>query len=269
MTYTETLEQIQLEVSHSDEKATLLAPLEPFVLEILTKEKAFIAGGAITSLFSNKPICDYDIFFRDEESYRRVDGMFRGFFQGSTTSTKNMGTLSTTHNAVTYQNFRGTTLTLQLIRIPASFKSNPIDIFNEFDFVACCGLYDFETDRFKFHRDFLKHVSQRKLVYQMTHQFPISSLLRVEKYKAKGYSIDNTNFLKIVLHISSLGITTNKQAAQHFQGMYLGEKRKAFAQLLQDDSPLDITKFIEIIEGRNQPEPSRGLSGVVPDDLPF
>jgi len=44
----------------------------PKLLEILKSAKCFIAGGAITSIFSNRDINDIDVYFRDFNSLNHV-----------------------------------------------------------------------------------------------------------------------------------------------------------------------------------------------------
>src|SRR5690606_3144507 len=63
------------------------------------------------------------------------------------------------------------------------------DIFNSFDFTVCMGAFDFETEEFIFHPDFFKHNSQRYLKFNTGTDFPVMSLLRVDKYRQKGYDI--------------------------------------------------------------------------------
>jgi hypothetical protein len=278
MTLEEQEKQIQEEVSFTEERTTLLQGLPFNLIKILTRSKAFIAGGSIASVFSSRPICDYDVYFKNYNAYKTTYDEIRVDLERS------IKKISTTQHAVTIEisTAADEVITVQLIRIPESFKENPVDLFNEFDFYVCCGLYEFESGAFKLHRDFLKHVAQRKLVYNIHHKYPIASLLRVEKYKAKGYTIDSTNFLKIILHISSLNITTNKQAAEQFQGMYLGAKRPAFNKLLKDEGPLNLNKFLDVIEGNaNKVNSKEDLDDMVlklvskstavaePDDLPF
>lgn len=42
------------------------------IWEVLKEHKAIIAGGAITSIFTNQPINDIDVYFRSEEDLHRV-----------------------------------------------------------------------------------------------------------------------------------------------------------------------------------------------------
>lgn len=239
MTLEDQINLITQELSHTEEKYNLLSPLSSRVIEIFTRNNAFIAGGAVTSVFSSKPIKDFDIFFKNEESYFAA---VKELNQGDNIER------AKTVNALTYRCLDNCGYVIQLIKLPSSFKENPIEIFEEFDFTVCCGLYDFQLGGFKFHRDFLKHVAQRKLIFNTKHRFPISSLLRSQKYKDKGYTLDQGNLLKIVISIASLDIKTNADAAKQFQGMYLGEYRAVFEPILKDESPFQFDKFLDVIK---------------------
>ncbi len=43
------------------------------VLSLLAHEKCFIAGGALTSIFTGTQINDVDIYFRDKRKFRPSD----------------------------------------------------------------------------------------------------------------------------------------------------------------------------------------------------
>ncbi len=245
----EAIKQMNQEVSFSEEEKLLLYPLSSHIIKILQENNAFIAGGAITSIFSNNPIKDFDVFFRTKEDYmntmEKVKKISNDIF-------------CKTHNAVTYKNLDCTNTTIQFIHLPDSFKPDPKDLFNEFDFTVCCGLYDFQEGRFILHRDFLKHLSQRKLIFNFAHKYPISSLLRTQKYKDRGFNLDNKEFLKIIMSISALNIKTNADAAKQMGGMYFGEDKRAFESLLVDESPFDLDKFFSSIQSM-QDAPSFGV----------
>lgn len=262
-TLTDVLAEISQDMSYFEEKEKLLNGLDDREIKLFRKCNAFLAGGAITSIFSNKPISDYDIFFRCEEDFKECLSSIRFSKQ------------ATTPNAITFKSSEG--VTYQLIKL--NFYSNPRDIFNDFDFSINCGLYDFAGNCFQLHSDFLKHIAQRSLVFNPTHKFPVCSLVRSQKYKERGYTLDQTNFFKIVLSIGSLSIKTNKDAAKQFQGMYFGEDKAEFQRLLKDETPFSLDKFLSVVN-KVESKPSFGervgerieakrSTTAEEDDLPF
>lgn len=234
-----TIEKINQELIYSEERSILLKHLDSTVLRVLVESEAVVAGGAITSIFSNNPIKDFDIFFKSEAMYHKAVFEFD--------SLTNIG-LCQTRNARTYKNINNTETTIQLICLPTSYKNNPLEIFDEFDFSVCCGAFSFKDNFFYFHKEFFKHLSQRKLVFNKNHKYPISSLLRSKKYEGKGFFISKSEYLKIVFAIAALNIKTNAEAARQLEGMYFGESRSEFELSLHDHTPLNIDKFMKIFD---------------------
>jgi hypothetical protein len=244
------------DVSFLEERELLLKDLTSNEVDAFIKSNAFIAGGAITSVFSNKHIKDYDVFFRDEKSFE----VCIRFFVHYTCVAK-------TINAVTYRTPNG--IVIQLIHL--HYFSAPTEIFNKFDFTVCCGLYDFSTGGFSLYKDFLKHLAQRKLIFNSNHEFPVASLSRSEKYKRKGFTIDQTNYLKIVMCIATLNIKTNADAAKQFQGMYFGKDKQQFSIFLKDETPFELEKFIGFVSYETESPTFMGkiTEYKVEEELPF
>lgn len=256
--------QISQELSLIEEKEKLLNPFSNYHLTIFKNHNAFIAGGAITSIFSNKDVADYDIFFKSEEDFEQCRDAMKDRID------------FITNNAITFKTSDG--VIIQLIKL--NYYPNPEDIFNDFDFTINCGLYDFRSGCFKFHSNCLKHISQRKLIFNTTHRFPIASLIRSQKYKDRGYTMDQQNFFKIVMKIATLEIKTNKDAAEQLQGMYFSDGRqREYKQLLKDESPFNLNDFLEVaikIEDKNsisisptKPSIKSTKPIAIDDDLPF
>lgn len=188
------------------EKNKLYSLLGQDLVGLLKQNKAYVAGGTITSLFSNREIKDIDIYFRDEESAINflVDVWEENRYIVSHTK---KATLMLYDDAE-----------IQLIHFDY-FKS-PDDIFKSFDFTACMGCFDFTTEEFILHPDFLKHNSQRIIKYNSNTAFPIVSLMRVQKYEEKGYKISKPELIRIVLSCMNLDIESYDDLKEHLGGMY-------------------------------------------------
>lgn len=146
---------------------------------------AYIAGGALTSVFTNQPINDVDVYFKSKEAFIR--GCERAYDEG-------MYCLSVSKRAVT---FSGCGSIVQLMYF--DFFPTAQDIWNSFDFTINMGAYDFDTQQLVFHEDFLEHNAQRFLKFNPNTRYPIASALRALKYKDRGYTIGKGEFLKIIL----------------------------------------------------------------------
>lgn len=195
---------------HQFEKNRLYAYLEG-LQDSLIKHRVFIAGGTITSLFTGASINDIDIYFRSEQSL--VDFLKEHWMDG-----ESFVTCLTKKSVLMVKGKDPDYLNLQMIHFKYFDKAE--DIFDTFDFTVCMGVFDFGTEQFVLHPDFLKHNSQRILKFNKHTAFPIVSLLRVQKYNKKHYAISKPEFIRIALKCMDLNITTIEELKDHLGGMY-------------------------------------------------
>ena len=135
-----------------------------------TSLRGFIAGGAITSVFTKQPINDYDMYFYTEED-------FKPFHE----TMKNYATvIKETERAVTY-NRSG--VIFQAMKI----FGTPEQIFDFFDYSINMAALPFEITEendnignFIFHPNFLSDIMSKSLVFNPKTKFPINSLLRLK-----------------------------------------------------------------------------------------
>ncbi|QDX94674.1 hypothetical protein EEL30_21780 [Brevibacillus laterosporus] len=197
------------------EKSKLYNYLGKELVGELKRTKAYIAGGAITSLFCNREINDLDVYFRNEESM--ID-----FLESLWDETGTYVASLTKKSILLLKN----SLHIQLIH--DRMYELPKEIFKAFDFTVCMGCYDFTTESFILHEDFLRHNAQRQLNFNPDTLYPVVSALRVQKYEDKGYEISKTEFLKIMLSCMKLEINSYDELKNHLGGMYGINLDKAF-----------------------------------------
>mgnify|MGYP000452806861 FL=1 len=87
--------------------------------------------------------------------------------------------------------------------------------------------------------DFIKHNSQRILKFNHKTAFPLISALRVDKYKNKGYDISKAEFVKILLAVNKLNITTLEQLKDQIGGMYGADYDALFEGITPENFSLD------------------------------
>lgn len=213
------------------EKNKLYSLLGQDLVDLLKQNKAYVAGGTITSLFSNREINDIDIYFRDEESAINflVDVWEENKYIVSHTKKATL---------MLYDDVE-----IQLIHF--NYFNTPEDIFNTFDFTACMGCFDFTTEEFTLHPDFLKHNSQRIIKFNSNTAFPIVSLLRVQKYEEKGYKISKPELIRIILTCMNLNIESYDDLKEHLGGMYGINYDKLFEDT--QDQEFDLEEAIDKI----------------------
>lgn len=169
----------------------------------------WIAGGAITSLATGKhdDIADYDIYFKDKEDcaemirYMKDDNPHVSFVSSK---------------SITYAPNSETTLQF----IFYDFYETSKDIFNHFDFNCCMGAYNNMTGEFEYDDLFWLHNSQKFLGVNGDTKFPIISLLRLDKYKGKGYKTSQKEVLKLGLKVADLNIDSWEAFKEHIGNSY-------------------------------------------------
>lgn len=223
---------------------------------LFQKEGAFLAGGAITSLFCRAEVNDYDIYLQSKYSAARVvyDAVIEnceiGCFQLRVNSKTNKSLLCS-HDDVLVQ------------LISFQYFKSPQEIFDTFDFTINMGAFCFETEQFYLHDDFLTHNSQRILKYNHKTAYPIISALRVKKYAERGYYISKMEMMKILASVTQIKISSWEEAEEHLAGMYgetikgmSKEKEFSFEELIStlssadchDGSPTYATNIKESID---------------------
>jgi hypothetical protein len=187
--------------THQKESRILLSNFPQTLISILTSAKARIAGGAIKSIFSSKSVNDYDIFFRNKNDYKKVyDYMSANAFSLCCPSTEMADTFKYDGNKSSKN------MIFQLIKNEDTFYESNMVLLNHFDFTICMGLYDFCTRAFSVHINYFKDLAQRKLIFNTTAEYPLSSLVRMKKFIKQGFNISGTEIIKIALSVNNLDI---------------------------------------------------------------
>lgn len=209
-------------MEHQSELSKILAAGDQF-----SPPGAFIAGGALTSAFTGKPINDVDLYFKTEKDF--CEAIERAYDEG-------LWCVAATDRAVTFA--RGD-LIVQLMHF--DFFADAAAIFDAFDFTMCMAAYDLDAKRFVFHDDFMKHAAQRFLRFHSGTRYPFGSLLRVLKFQARGYSIGKGDLLRIALCCHKTPLTSWDDLASAIGGQY-GEKVQ-----LDSDRPFSIDAALDVI----------------------
>lgn len=172
-------------------------------------EGAFIAGGALTSVFTGQPINDVDLYFKSRAAFD--EAIAAAYDEG-------LWCVARSARAVTFA--QGSSI-VQLMHF--DWFETASAVFDAFDFTACMAAYDIDAREFVFHDDFLKHAAQRFLRFHAGTRFPFASLLRVLKYQQRGYTIGKGDLLRIALSCHKTPLTSWADLCDQIGGAY-GEK---------------------------------------------
>lgn len=204
-------------------------------------ENGWLAGGALTSTFSNNPIRDYDLYFPDEESFKSTVKDLYGEEEGEIISRwhqPEMWCVDITSRSITFVNGGAV---YQLMHFKW-FKSAQ-EIFDSFDFTACMGAYSFANKDLILDDRFLPDLARRQLVFNKGTAFPLASAIRIGKYLKKGFSITQREHLKVLSAILFKNINSWESLAEQIGGSY-GESVG-----LDTSKPFNLDNVISAING--------------------
>lgn len=211
------------------EKNKLKAYLGDDIYNSLKKSKAIIAGGMISSLFTNKEINDVDVYFRDYNSLY--------LFADQTLSENHV--VSHTHKATQFiKKYLDNQILVQIIHYRTYEKVE--DIFDTYDFTVCMGAYDFEIEEFILHPEFLKHNSQRILRFNSNTSYPLISAIRTQKYEDKGYKISKAEYFRVLMTCMTLNITSYDELKEQLGGMYGESYDRLFDDVKDEEFDLQV-----------------------------
>lgn len=181
---------------------------------------SFVAGGALTSVFTGHPISDVDLYFKTKEDF---------IYAVEAAYDDRLWCVAATDRAVTF--VQGDNV-VQLMHF--DYFETPEAIFDAFDYTVNMAAYDIDQDKFTFSEDFFKHASQRFLRFHSGTRYPYGSLMRVLKYQDRGYKIGKSDLLRIGLACQKVELNTWDDLAAAIGGQY-GEKAK-----IETDKPFSI-----------------------------
>lgn len=199
------------------EKAKIKQLLGTDVYDMLKETKCVLAGGAITSLFTSKEVNDWDIYLTSEESLSQVFAQAFGVSEDEFLSPYDLIVKFATQRSMLCVDKYGQQ-NLQIIhyKIHDSVES----IFQSFDFEHVMGAFDFATEEFVLHENFLKVNAQRLIQFNPTTDFPITSMMRVQKYKERGYTISKAQMLRIAFTIANKEYASWEDVKSEISGLY-------------------------------------------------
>lgn len=220
---------------------------DPKLYQLIADHNGFIAGGAISSLFTKRKINDYDIYFPEGSGTEALNAYLD--------NTKNWTNEYNSNFSHTYKNKNGVALIDPLeygkthvigemkIQCINAFYGEVQDIFNTFDFHCCMGAFTFKTNEFTFDPFFLTDNMSRILRYNYDGAAnPLTTLFRVEKYKSYGYTISFDELLKIIFAIKKVKVETKRDLKEFIKMLPPGIYKKILVKELFE-SPLDKMKI--------------------------
>ena len=219
------------------EKQKLKSLFDEEVCHILREANAVLAGGALTSIFTGKEINDLDIYFKTKEGFSHLIRSVYDANTGINIGMKGGRIAHYTDRSILINSYN------QEIQLIGMTTYNSVwNIFDSFDFTINMCAYDFRTEEFIMHKDFLKHNAQRFLCFNEKTTFPLVSALRVDKYRERGYTISKAQMFRVLLACNQKKFESWDDFKKELGGLYG----------LEPDEVVDTSKEFSIEEGMKQ-----------------
>lgn len=203
----------------------------------------FVAGGAVTSLYTNKPINDFDVYPKSQEA---LENAISWAYENS------LWNSDATDRALTFgKQEDGHVQIMHFDVFPTAAA-----IFEAFDFTVCMGAFDLDTEQFILHDQFLEHCSQRFIKFNPKTRFPYASAWRVRKYEQKGFTIGKMEFHKILLACAQKPLTSWADLREQVGGVY-GE-----SIVIPDSEEFSIEGAIRALDHAEYGKPRTGYSSL-------
>lgn len=211
---------------------------------LLAEQGCYIAGGALTSVFSNQPINDVDVYFPNEEAFTKVMQII--FDVDNLRSDYDMDYKDAMVNHVSGKAVLLLNENQQKIQLIAhKFYPYGTNIFDDFDFTINMAMVYMKDGFFACDVNFFKHLAQRYLHVNTDTSYPLISVMRVDKYRKRGYNISKAQMLRLLLAVNRKNIDSWQKLADELGGMYGTMPEEIFDY----NSPFSLDEAIQKLDG--------------------
>lgn len=199
----------------------------------------YLAGGAILSRFTKKEVSDFDLYPKSKEAM--MDAVF------TVLDDSDKFIVNVTDKAITFKmnnitDSKGNRAVGQIMTYD-TFET-PEKIFENFDFTVCMGAFDIDTKEHTLHPAFFPDIASKTLRFNPKTRYPLNSLLRINKYKEKGYYISKPEMTRMILTAMNAGMPQSwKELEQQIGGTYGRE-----IELHSKDKEYSFEAALEVLE---------------------
>ena len=197
------------------------------------KKESFIAGGCIPSMLMDEWVNDFDVYFTSRELATKVWCYYQKQIEFAETNT-NPGALKIKidkgngywkitwlddipKNVFTPIFISGNAITLtDKIQCITKWAGEPKEVVEKFDWAHLRSYYKYP----KLHLDpnVYRLITEKDLIYTGS-DYPLSSMMRMQKYTKKGWKITATDQLKIALDMARLDLTNLEVLKEQMNGI--------------------------------------------------
>lgn len=162
-------------------------PQVRFLDKYMAGHNGFIAGGCFKNIFLGNKIKDIDIFFENEDDFKKADGYFYDSIE-----------YVETYKNERVQAYKNTETDMCIELIKGTFGT-PEEVMSVFDFsitkFAYCKREVEQNDGTGieyyclYHNEYFEHLVLKKLVLEEDIKFPVSTFERSYRYRSYGFGL--------------------------------------------------------------------------------
>lgn len=212
----------------------LVDQFTPLVENFVKNHRGFVAGGAVTSIFSGMRINDFDVFFPSGK-----DLSLAMIAAGASEDAEKIIETDSALSVVDHGK------RVQLIKVVCG---TPQQVISGFDFTICQAAY-YPQEGFIFGPEFLLHLAQRRLVFNTSSEYPLCSLYRLQKFIRRGFHFSGIEAIKLGLRIHALKIDNEEDLKKQLMGidaLFLKELTDSLAG--NAEKKYDFHQFMAMLE---------------------
>lgn len=205
-------------------------------------EGCYIAGGAILSLATKNDIADYDVY------PKTLQGLTNAVFELMNDHSSHIVNIS--DRAITFKvndskKCNGERNIVQIMTF--DWFPTAESIFDFFDYTVCMGAFDCDSKQYVFHDDFYPDIASKTLRFNPKTRYPLASLLRTKKYRAKGFHIGKFEYAKIALAVANGGLPNSWNELEASLGGVYGKQitLNAEEKMYSYENALEVLSNIE------------------------
>jgi len=220
----------------------------------LVRKNSIITGGAIVSMLLNEPVNDFDYYFTDKETTKKVaeyfvskfkeingslnvevvdeDGRIKIFVQstgvaGEAPEHEDDEELLVTSESIQdeeEQDFRPLFLTTNAItlsnkiQLVTRFYGEPEEIHDNYDFVHATCYWRSENNHLSLPREALEAILTKELRYAGS-KYPLASIFRTKKFIERGWTVNAGQYLKMALQLNEMNLHNAEVLEEQLTGV--------------------------------------------------
>ena len=239
--------------------------IDPQLLQALARCNGYVAGGAVTSIYSRKPVRDFDLYFPtfDDQAKFLVAMNIAGTAKLPEGNTRHpMVSLKAYNHALKKSNKTAQVIFItrnartflwkeQTYQVITAFNMPPEELFAKFDFTVCMGAYLPASRNFVTHENFFSDLAERRLCINVGTEYPICTIVRIFKYQKKGFTVFGSDIIKIALAVHKLELDNYKTLSNQLEGidtLFMKELTDLLRSDAYREKAFDFDEFLRILD---------------------